>query len=113
LEIGGEMKVERNLKLAQIGALEERGIKLETRKDALRTFAESYIAKPGLMAWYSKNRGGDTIRIAKDWHCDGAILGLNQGSPLTTGQMEVKWSLQKDGIPTLLYEANMANPKGD
>jgi len=91
--------------------LEERGIKLETREDALRALAESYIDRPGLMAWYPKNKVEDTVRIAKDWHCDGAILSLNRGCTLTAGQMEVKWALQENGIPALLYEANMADPR--
>ena len=46
-----------------------------------------------------------------DSHGDGAILSLNRGCTLTAGQMEVKWALQEKGTPTLLHEANMADPR--
>lgn len=91
--------------------LEERGLRLGTREDALRVLAESYIDRPAVMGWYPKNKVEDTVRIAQDWRCDGAILALNRGCTFTAGQMEVKWALQENGIPTVLYEANMADPR--
>jgi benzoyl-CoA reductase/2-hydroxyglutaryl-CoA dehydratase subunit BcrC/BadD/HgdB len=61
--------------------------------------------------WYPKNKVQDSLRMVKDWNCDGAILSLNRGCTLTAGQMEVKTALQKAGYPTMVYEANMADPR--
>ncbi|MBI2829924.1 MAG: 2-hydroxyacyl-CoA dehydratase [Chloroflexi bacterium] len=91
--------------------MKERGTTLKTRGEALRALAESYIDRPGVMAWYPANKVIDTVKIAQDWHCNGAILSLNRGCTLTGGQLEVRLALQEAGIPTMLYEANMADPR--
>jgi benzoyl-CoA reductase subunit B len=89
----------------------EQGLKMRTRQDALWALAASYINRPGVMSWYPKNKSEDQVRIAKDWRVDGAILSLNRGCTITAGTMEAKRMLQEAGFPTMLYEANMADPR--
>ncbi|MFC2038310.1 2-hydroxyacyl-CoA dehydratase subunit D [Chloroflexota bacterium] len=89
----------------------ESGKALRTRSDALRLLAESYIDNPGIMAWYPGNKTEDTVRMARDWKCDGAVLSLNCGCSLTAGQLESKLALEKAGFPAMLYDANMTDPR--
>lgn len=92
--------------------LKERGLTLRTRQDALRVLAESYIDRPGLQGWQVQQKVADSIRIAKEWRCDGALLHFNRGCEgLSAGLSEVGLALKKAGIPTMSYESNMVDPR--
>ncbi len=92
--------------------MKDSGKVLKTRYDALVALAESYIDRPGFMAWYPRNKTDDAVRITTDWKCDGALLSLNCGCTLAAGQMESKLALEKAGFPVMLYDANMTDPRG-
>lgn len=92
--------------------MEERGLKLHSREEALRVLAESYINRPGLQGWQVRPKVADSVRIAQDWHCDGAILHFNRGCEgLSMGLSEVRLAMKKAGIPTMTYESNMVDPR--
>lgn len=93
-------------------SMDERGLKLKTRADALQVLAESYIDRPGLQGWQITRKVADSVRIAQDWRCDGALLHFNRGCEgLSAGLSEVRLAMKKAGIPTMSYESNMVDPR--
>ncbi|MEE8419395.1 MAG: benzoyl-CoA reductase, bzd-type, subunit O [Dehalococcoidales bacterium] len=94
--------------------LEERGIEIKDRQQALRLLAEGELK--GKLEWaqfYSARYKNDLVtKIAKQWHCDAAIIHLNRGCEGTAQhQMQIKQALQNQGLPTLTFEGNMADER--
>lgn len=94
--------------------LEEQGVTLKTREDALRFLVEGEIK--GKLEWapfYGATYKNDlTSRMVKQWKCDAAIIHLNRGCEGTAQhQMEMKIALQKLGLPVMTFEGNMADQR--
>ena len=92
--------------------LEEQGIELKTREDALRFLAEAYLKKPLFSTFFGGPRGEDLIRMGDQWHSQGVVLHFSRGCEgLSLGQMEAKLALKERGIPCVSYEGNHADPR--
>ena len=52
----------------------------------------------------------DIMAAVKAWKCDGVVLMINRGCyHRSLGVMEIRAALRQAGIPTMLYEMNMAD----
>ncbi|MEA2085477.1 MAG: 2-hydroxyacyl-CoA dehydratase family protein, partial [Chloroflexota bacterium] len=94
--------------------LEEQGVTLKTREDALRFLVEGEIK--GKLEWapfYGATYKNDLVtRMVRQWKCDAAIIHLNRGCEGTAQhQMEMKIALQKLGLPVMTFEGNMADQR--
>jgi len=85
------------------------------RLDPHNTFES--MAKKYLVAWVNRFVGNqiDKFRRAnKEYGVDGMIFFVNRGCrPFTIGQYDLARALkEKDGLPSLMIEGNMADPRG-
>jgi len=93
----------------------ERGVELKTRDDAARWLANWWLST-GTVCRGVRHSGAGKIQRVKDmvdkWQVDGVILHLNRGCEGTSlGQMDIVSSLLKDGVPTMTFEGNHADPR--
>ncbi len=110
----GWWKVDGKGDLVPWPTLEEQGITITNRQQALRLLAEGELK--GKMEWaqfYGAKYKNDLIeKIVRQWKCDAAIVHLNRGCEGTAQhQMEMKIALQKRGLPSLFFEGNMADER--
>jgi benzoyl-CoA reductase subunit B len=94
--------------------LEEQGITIKNRDQALRLLAEGELRGKTMWAPFygAKYKNDIVLKIAQQWKCDAAILHLNRGCEGTSQhQMELKIALQKAGYPTMTFEGNMADER--
>ncbi|MDO8635814.1 MAG: benzoyl-CoA reductase, bzd-type, subunit O [Dehalococcoidia bacterium] len=90
----------------------ERGINIKTRDDGLRALAEWYLDWPMNSQFVPEMRTGQLIALAKHWKVDGVMMHLNRGCEgMCAGCMENRLGLNAVGIPTMLYEGNMADER--
>jgi len=94
--------------------LEEQGIELKTREDALRSLVELYMFdSPMIRSFFlfsSKSR--EHLKMLEDWHADAAVFNLAYDCKgVTAAQMETRLAFQKKGVPSLLYEVSSADPR--
>ncbi len=92
---------------------EERGMPLRTRDDALRALAQWLLEMPVYDLHYlPQSKNEITLRLAREWHTDGAIMHLNRGCEIACmGTMETRLALLKEGIPVMTYESDMADKR--
>ncbi len=110
----GWWKVEKDGKIKPYPTLEEQGITIKNRDQALRLLAEGELK--GKLMWapfYGAKYKNDIVtNIAKQWKCDAAIIHLNRGCEGTAQhQMEMKAALSKMGLPVMTFEGNMADER--
>ena len=110
----GWWKVDENGNLVPYPTLEEQGITIKDRDQALRLLAEGELK--GKLTWamfYQARYKTDlAVKIAKQWKCDAAIIHLNRGCEGTANhQMEVKIALANTGMPVMTFEGNMADER--
>jgi len=95
--------------------VKEMGIELKTREDATRALADFLIRTSSVARAVRFNGEGlnrRTMDIYNKWHAEGVIVHLNRGCEgIALGQMEMVHFLQEQGIPTLTYEGNHADPR--
>jgi benzoyl-CoA reductase subunit B len=94
--------------------LEEQGITIKNREQALRLLTEGELK--GKLMWapfYGATYKNDIVtKLAKQWKCDAAIIHLNRGCEGTAQhQMEMKIAVQNMGLPVLTFEGNMADER--
>jgi benzoyl-CoA reductase subunit B len=91
---------------------QQKGIHIKDRDRALRVLADWQLALPDWQAYYDvRLKSEHMIRIAREWHCDYALMHFNRGCEGTSvGLPENRAALIKAGIPTLAFEGNMADP---
>lgn len=94
-------------------SLKERGITLKTRDDALRLLVELYLERPMnvccTLPWVKSKV---MSMLFREWRCNGVIIHLNRGCELTTsGAVENRLALQKEGIPVATFEGNMGDKR--
>jgi benzoyl-CoA reductase subunit B len=90
----------------------QKGIHIKDRDQALRVLADWQLALPDWQAYYDvRLKSEHMIRIAREWHCDYALMHFNRGCEGTSvGLPENRAALINAGIPTLAFEGNMADP---
>lgn len=94
-------------------SLKERGIALRNRDDALKILVELYLERPMNTCCVNQDEKSSTMAMLfRNWRCNGVIIHLNRGCELTTsGAMENRLALQKDGIPVAVFEGNMGDKR--
>lgn len=110
----GWWKVDEKGNLVPYPTLEEQGITIKDRDQALRLLTEGELK--GKLMWApfygAKYKNDLTTKIAKQWKCDAAIIHLNRGCEGTAQhQMEMKIALANMGLPVMTFEGNMADER--
>ncbi len=92
---------------------QQKGIVLKTREQALRVLADWELRRITWLPFYGAHLKSQVmVQMAKDWHVNGAIVHLNRGCEGTAlSMMENRAALVEAGIPTLMYEGNMGDPR--
>ncbi|MGA2296410.1 MAG: benzoyl-CoA reductase, bzd-type, subunit O [FCB group bacterium] len=92
---------------------QQKGIKIETRDQALRILADWNLSKPEWQHFYSPHLKSDMmIRIAKEWKLDGVLLHYNRGCEgLSLGIAENRLALIDAGYPVMAFEGNMGDER--
>ncbi|MBI5323812.1 MAG: benzoyl-CoA reductase, bzd-type, subunit O [Ignavibacteriae bacterium] len=92
---------------------QQKGIKIETRDQALRILADWNLSKPEWQHFYSPHLKSDMmIRIAKEWKLDGVMLHYNRGCEgLSLGIAENRLALIDAGYPVMTFEGNMGDER--
>ncbi len=92
---------------------QQRGIRIESRDQALRQLAEWSLRKPLYQQFYDPQIKTDMLlRVVKEWSVDGVILHYNRGCEgLALGIAENRLALAAAGIPVMTYEGNMADER--
>jgi benzoyl-CoA reductase/2-hydroxyglutaryl-CoA dehydratase subunit BcrC/BadD/HgdB len=91
--------------------LEERGLELTSREEALDAIVETYLPLGSLEVHEATIDSLYTLRMVQDWHADGVMLHLAHRCPVgTCGIFDVRSDLLEAGIPVGTYEASEADP---
>jgi len=92
---------------------QQKGIKLNTREDALRTIVEWTCARPEWAHFYDPQLKSEMmLRIFKEWKLNGVLLHYNRGCEgLSCGIAENRLALVKAGIPVMPFEGNMGDER--
>jgi len=92
---------------------QQKGIKIETRDQALRILADWNLSKPEWQHFYSPHLKSDMmIRIAKEWKIDGVMLHYNRGCEgLSLGIAENRLALIDAKYPVMTFEGNMGDER--
>jgi len=90
-----------------------KGIKIDTRDQALRLLADWNLSKPEWQHFYSPHlKSQMMLKIAKQWSVDGVMLHYNRGCEgLTLGIAENRLALIEAGYPVMTYEGNMGDER--
>ena len=110
----GWWRIDEEGNLKPYKTLEEQGITIKNREQALRLLSEGELK--GKLMWapfYGARIKNDLVKkIAKQWKCDAAMVHLNRGCEGTAQhQMELKLALGNMGFPVMTYEGNMADDR--
>jgi benzoyl-CoA reductase subunit B len=94
--------------------LEEQGIQLRSRDDALRALAKLYLYNSPVGSWFTiLPRAKIVTRAVQDWHVDGVVIHIDHGCQgMPAGMGEVQLELKEMGIPTMAYEAHSVDGRG-
>jgi benzoyl-CoA reductase subunit B len=92
---------------------QQKGIKIKTREEALRIYADWNLSKPEWQHFYDPQLKTDMMaQIAKQWKLNGVILHYNRGCEgLSLGIAENRLGLLAKGIPVMTYEGNMGDER--
>lgn len=99
--------------LVPLKTLEQKGLKLKTRDQALEAYADFRLRNWGWRFFQSiDERINITRKLIEQWKVDAVISHLNKGCEGTSiGQLEVRLDLVKRNIPVMTYEGNMADER--
>jgi hypothetical protein len=93
-------------------SLEEQGIELRSRENALHALVDIDLPLEGRFEDTESRRALYTIRMVQDWHIDGVMFHLaRRCAALNGGILGRKSELMEMGIPVGTYEASEADPK--
>jgi benzoyl-CoA reductase subunit B len=92
---------------------QERGLKLNTREEALRAYADYRLRNWGWRIFQSVDeRLRITNQLVDQWKVDALISHLNKGCEGTSiGILEARLDLLKRNVPVLTFEGNMADTR--
>jgi benzoyl-CoA reductase/2-hydroxyglutaryl-CoA dehydratase subunit BcrC/BadD/HgdB len=94
--------------------LEERGIELKNREDALRALVELRypLEEEGVDYDSQERRLLHFLQMVKDWHIDGIMMHLaRRCAALCMGIYTRIGDIRQAGIPLATYEASEGDPK--
>ncbi len=95
--------------------LQEQGIVIKSREDAVRATITQRRLNEGMgggFRYCGPESRDCQVRLAKLWHCDGAILHFNRGCEgFSLGEPQVRLALLENNIPVLTYEGNVADSR--
>lgn len=91
----------------------ELGVELRNRDDALRSLADLLLYhSPTISGYQYPSMGREAVWVAKHWKAEGAIIHIDRGCrAMTAGVLEVQNMMEKNGIRTMTYEGNTADPR--
>jgi benzoyl-CoA reductase subunit B len=91
----------------------QKGIKMQTREDALRLLADWVLGLFMPQIEYDHRfKSHIMMKIYRQWKCGGVIMHFNRGCEgLTVGVAENKLALVEAGIPVAYYEGNMGDDR--
>lgn len=95
-------------------SLEKQGIVLKSREEAVRALAEWHAKYWRIVDQFHEAYPlpNYLLSIARDWHAQAAIVHYNRGCEGISLQVaERRLALANAGIPTLIYEGNMADDR--
>ena len=92
---------------------DDNGVIIESRDQAIRSMVEWYLKQSSFYITHSPTlRIHDTLQMVRQLKADGMIIHLNRGCEgAAYGQMELRLSLLRAGIPVVTYEGNMADKR--
>ena len=92
---------------------EERGLRLNTREEALKAYADFRLRNWGWQFFQSIDERIDiTNKLIDQWKVDAYISHLNKGCEGTSiGQLEVRLALLERNVPVMTFEGNMADER--
>jgi benzoyl-CoA reductase/2-hydroxyglutaryl-CoA dehydratase subunit BcrC/BadD/HgdB len=92
--------------------LEEQGIILHNREDAIQALVDISLPGEGGNLDPEKYEPAKYFRMIEDWHIDGVVLHMaRRCAVLTGGIFQKRIDLQERGIPVGYYEASEADPQ--
>lgn len=93
--------------------LEEQGVTLKDRGDALRSIARLYTEFwPNSVEMQLAPRVKHLLALVRDWHADGVVFNLDRSCHgVTPGMLESRPLLQEMGVPSMVYEASYCDPR--
>ncbi len=93
--------------------LEELGVQMRTREDALRVLADHcMLYRPMMWTEYVPSKVKEHIMLARDWNVDGVLYHLDLGCKfIAAGHQEAKLAVQNMGISTMAFEASSSDPR--
>jgi len=92
--------------------LKGRGIELKSKEDALSALAEFWLSNPFFCGFLVSPKIEEMFKRAKDWRADGVVFHCDRGcQALPSGMPEMRLALQKEGIPSMIYEASHGDPR--
>jgi len=93
--------------------LREQGIRLRTREEALNALLDFYLNNPTMQSLFPFSAKPESqLRLMEQWQGQAAVFNLAYDCKgMTSGQLEARLNLQKNGIPTLLYEVSSCDPR--
>jgi benzoyl-CoA reductase subunit B len=93
--------------------LEELGVTMRTREDALRVLADHcMLYRPMMWTEYVPAKVREHIMLAQQWNVDGVLYHLDLGCKfIAAGHQEAKLAVQNLGIPTMVFEASSSDPR--
>ncbi|MBI3930427.1 MAG: 2-hydroxyacyl-CoA dehydratase [Chloroflexi bacterium] len=112
--MGGGTMLKGEIEVA-VPTLEEQGIVIKTREDAIRAMVERRFVSDGTgrsHRYVGQVSREAQVRMARLWHCDGAIMHMNRGCEgWAIGEPQIRLALQENNIPVLSYEGNVADSR--
>jgi benzoyl-CoA reductase subunit B len=91
----------------------EAGVELKTREEACDWYAKwllEYHVVLRSLRFSGRGKNKRIHDIVKNWSVDGVMIHLNRGCEGTAvGQMELRYYLAENGIPSMTYEGNHAD----
>jgi benzoyl-CoA reductase subunit B len=99
--------------LLPVQSLEDRGIHIRDREDALHVLAELNMKIPTYYGFHDFDFSNRImIKFVDDWHVDGVMMHLNRGCEAGgLGFLEGRRKLLDAGIPVMSYEGSVADDK--
>ena len=93
--------------------LEERGITLHNRQEALRSLADLFLVHaPTIQEFQLGPRVTNLLAMVRDWKINGVVFNLDRSCHgMTPALLECRLALQKQGVPTTFYEASYCDPR--
>jgi benzoyl-CoA reductase subunit B len=93
-----------------IPSLDEQGVELRSREDAVKALARRNLRSPQWQAYLVEPHAMDIAKIVEDWRADGAVLHMDRGCKSLSGaRVAAKRMIQERGFPAVLYEGDAAN----